>query len=381
MNEFGICLHGANMQILKNGHNVSPNKVNDFKIKLRSESCVTLESMDHLEHISAYLAWKEVGGNIFVKSPLLPKLQKEHVDKELSKLNLKNNIVFHTSGTTGYPKLVVQDEKFIDNTEKLSTDLLGWHKDTRYFNIVPPFVSGFWHIILSAFVKNDATLILSSRETLAQDFSYKPNLTLWVPGIIDQMRSRNIKPPLQMFEQIMCGASQVLPRHAQFCFDNGCSVFHHSYGSTETGSPILAHKSFEMNDNINCLELTDKAKLVNDELIYDGISTGDLFDTVNGMIRFRGRTNDLAKINGYMCSLLLIENTLEELNLGETIAVVKNKMGTDYIELYHTEGNPDVTYIKEKLLPLVPECAIPLKYSKVESIPKNALNKKTRYAL
>jgi len=370
------------MQILKNGQVISPNKVNDFKIRLRSESYVTLESMDHLEHISAYLAWKEVGGNIFVKSPLLPKLQKEHLDRELSKLQLENNIVFHTSGTTGYPKLVVQDETFINNTESLSTKILGWHKDTRYLNILPAFTTGFWHIILPAFIKNDATLILSSRETLTMDFSHKPNLTIFVPGIIDQLKSRNIKLPLQIFEQVMCGASQVLPRHAKFCFDNGCNVFHHIYGSTEIGSPVLSHMSCEMNYNVNCLHPTNKVEIIDGELIYNGISTGDLFDKVDGMIRFKGRTNDLVKINGYMCSLLLIENILEELNyLGETLATVKNKMGTDYVELYYTEGNPDVTYIKEKLLPLVPECAIPLKYSKVESIPKNTLNKKIRYVL
>ena len=101
--------------------------VNYYKKKLRSEYVVTVKSLDHLEHISAYLAWAEVGGNIFVKSPLLPTLQAAHVDEEIKNLTLENNVVFHTSGTTGSPKLVVQSKQEISRVQMLSSKHLGWH--------------------------------------------------------------------------------------------------------------------------------------------------------------------------------------------------------------------------------------------------------------
>lgn len=355
--------------------------VSRYRKLLRDKPCVTLESVDHVEHIAAYIAWKENGGCIFVRSSLLPTKQKDFLDEKIEEIQTQDSIIFHTSGTMGFPKTVVNTAADIDEIQKLSEFHLDWNRQSGFFNLVPAFTTGFWHIILPSVVEHDCRIVLSSKESLKEDFSQDFNLAIFVPGLIDLIRAKGVKLPLQKFDMIACGASQVLPKHAEYLFENGCQVFNHIYGATEIGSPVLGHRSTQMNDRINYLELTSHAKIVDGELIYDGHATADLFEQEDEFIKYAGRTNEIIKMNGYQCSLLLIENQIEELDeFGEVLAVPRNRAGVDYIELLYTRGKPDKNTLKKYLLPYVPECNIPLKYTRIEAIPRNALNKKIRNA-
>jgi acyl-coenzyme A synthetase/AMP-(fatty) acid ligase len=372
------------MQIISNGKSLNYSKlVSRYRTLLRTNNCITIESLDHLEHIAAYIAWKETGGCIYVQSPVLPSKQKETLHEKINRIeNKDDSLIFHTSGTTGFPKTVIQSRHDIDKIQKLSEFHFGWSKQASFFNLIPAFTSGFWHVILLSLVEHDCKIILSAKQTLKDDFSQDFNLTIFVPGMVDLLRANNVKLPLQKFDMIACGASQVLPRHAAFLFENGCQVFNHVYGATEIGSPVLGHKSSQMNDKINCLKLNKNTRLLDGELIYDGHATADLFDQEDDFIKYAGRSNDIIKMNGYQCSLLLIENKVEELDeFGEVLAVPKKRAGVDYIELLYTQGNPDKDTIKKYLLPYVPECNIPLKYTKIDAVPKNALNKKLRNSM
>ena len=369
------------MQIYSAGDVVNiSSKVSHYK-NILQHGTVTIDTLDHADHISLYIAWREVGGRILVRGPMLPEQQKKHLDKLVEKHTGNNCVFLHTSGTTGFPKLVSYTQQGFDRIISKSEMHLDWDKQTSWLNFIPAFTSGFWHIVLPLFVKHNCKIVLGSKQTMIDDFDSDVNTTMLVPGLIDQMRAANLKLPLHKFAVIGAGASQVLPRHVEYLFDNGCRVFNHCYGTTETGSPVLGHKTHRVEETNCWLELDEHSEIVNNELIYNGIPTADLFEVKGNLIKFKGRSNDIVKINGYQCSLLLIENSLEELGYGECLAVPRNKAGSDYIELMYTDGNPKKNNLKEKLAPILPPCNIPLKYTRIDAVPRNALNKKVRNAI
>lgn len=389
------------MKIIKNNIFINiDNLISIAENNLKSNNIYTLCSNDHLDHIASYIAWKNVGGNIFVKSPFLPTRQIEELSKKIDKLNVSNSIIFHTSGTTGIPKLVIHKEKQINEAIKMSTAGMKWESNTKFLNFMPAFTSGFWHIVLVDSVFHDATLIISSKETMIDDFK-KSNSTLIVPSLIDQLRSKKISLDLSRFSNIAVGSSQVLFRHSEYIFNNNANTFTHVYGSTETCSTTLSKESYKLDDTNNFLDLKPLAnnefKLVNNELwikgpslceniqdfnFHDGwFQTGDLWEQTDNMIKFIGRSNDICKINGYQCSLLLVESLSEDkLNLGSCLAVPRHSHGIDWIELFYTnkECKIDKVFFKEILSEILPSYNIPRKYTYVEEIPRNGFNKKVR---
>jgi acyl-coenzyme A synthetase/AMP-(fatty) acid ligase len=163
----------------------------------------------------------------------------------------------------------------------------------------------------------------------------------------------------------------------------------------------LSHKTTAKDQNSHYLNFTPTCdntyKLVGEELYvrgqsvcetfkefkHDGdwFSTGDLWHTRGNLYEFKGRNNDIVSINGYQCSLLLNENATEErTSLGESIAIVRNRLGSDWIEVFYT--NPKVNIDQKKLKQIysavLPEYAIPKKYTYIKQIPRSSLGKKIR---
>jgi acyl-coenzyme A synthetase/AMP-(fatty) acid ligase len=379
-------------------------QIKEAEYRLKSERIYILESYDHLDHIAAYVAWKNVGGNIFIKSPLLPEKQVEEISKKLKSLDVFDSIIFHTSGTTGLPKLVVHKEKQMNQAIKMTTNGMKWSSSTNFLNFIPPFTSGFWHIVLPETVHHKSTLTLSSKETMLNDFEKFSNSIILVPGMIDQLRSKNVTLDLSNFSSVSIGASQVLPRHIEYVFNNKGNHVTHIYGATETCSTILAREvsnpddetgvflnldplsdnEFKIVDNELCIKGESLCENIQDFKFYDGwFQTNDLWEQKDNMIKFIGRSNDICKINGYQCSLLLLENISEEtLNLGDCLAVPKNSHGSDWIELYYTNLHCkiDKLFFKEVFEKILPPCNIPRRYTYVEQLSRNSLGKKVRNA-
>jgi acyl-coenzyme A synthetase/AMP-(fatty) acid ligase len=100
------------LKIYQNGLLVNlSNKVLDYVDKLKKEQVVTVCSIDHTEHIAAYVAWMTVGGNIFIKAPFLSKTESSYLDEKVLNLPYDNSLFFHTSGTTGLPKIAVHQQQ------------------------------------------------------------------------------------------------------------------------------------------------------------------------------------------------------------------------------------------------------------------------------
>jgi acyl-coenzyme A synthetase/AMP-(fatty) acid ligase len=371
--------------------------------QLKDSKIYVVNTQNYIEHIAAYIAWSNVGGNIFVKSTLLPEKQSQLLDEKISNYSYENTICFHTSGTTGVPKLVIHNKEQMDNIALMATSHMRWDSNTRFLNFFPAATSGFWHIVLAPALYNNATIILGSRETMMENLNEDANYTILVPSLIDMIRMNNMPVDLSRIKRVGTGASAVSKRHAEILFSLGATEVNQLYGATEIGSPSLYKSSTSIDEHPDYLELknTDisQFKLVNNELYVksktlcvnykdfssDGewFKTNDLWEQKGSLIKFAGRSNDIVKLNGYQCSLLLIESTIEtNTNLGEVMAIPRNKMGTDYIEVAYTNNTIiNKQDLNSMLESHVPAYSIPRKYTYVESLPKTSLGKKIRNVL
>lgn len=371
--------------------------VKQAKKQLLSNRIYVLDSADHAEHIAAYIAWNEIGGNIFVKSPFVPVEQQSELEKRLSQLDVSHSVVFHTSGTTGTPKLVVHKQKQFQEAIKLSTDAVGWNHNTRFLNFVPAFVSGFWHIVIPALVQSQSSIYLGSRNTMISDLSLDVDLTILIPAMLDFLKSTGKKIDFSGYEKIITGASPVSERHAEFVFNMNGNCVVNLYGTTETCSPLLKRQTEKSDSFVGSLEINNRVKLVDGELWVRGDSlcenyrdfshqgewfrTGDYWVENNNLICFSGRKSEIVKINGYKTSLFQVESVTEEnSDLGDTLAVVRNSAGSEWIELFYTNKNANIdkkqykSILQEKL----PYYSIPRKFTHTDEIPRNALGKKLR---
>ena len=388
------------MKIKKNNQYINfSSLVNEYKQKLKSQTTVILRTLDHVEHISAYLAWREAGGNIFVQSPLAPQAHKDYFDEIVPQLDYQNTIFIPTSGTTKMPKIVANDMGYYDLVAHISKDWLGWHKDSVFMNFVPAPTSGFWHAFMPAVVDTDSEIIIGAMDTIQENLYEDASHLVMVPGLVDMVRIRDLDLDLAKYDTFAVGSAQVLDRHAEYIFEKGCKEFSHVYGITEAGVPSLINKTSSLSIDSRCLKHTSQygieTKLDNGELLIKGSTlcnniedlgldngwyrTGDLFEEVGDNIRFVGRANDIIKLNGYKANLLTIESTIEDITgIPECLAIPRNRVGTDYIELQYVGDIGNTEKLKDKLSSLLPPCNIPKRFVQVEKIPRNTLNKKIR---
>ena len=380
-------------------------KVTEYKKELKNNHIFTISSLDPLDSIACYAAWKEVGGNILVKSPFLPKEQSEYIDQKIKTYEYENSISFLTSGTTGLPKIIVFTPKQLENILKLSEDVYNWNSSSSMLCIeAPTFSSGFWHLFVLPLVKHDAKIVFTSKETFLEDMNqHDVNAGLFVTPLLEQLRISNVKIDFSKFDMIYTGASKLTEEISKYVFDQGGKCITNIYGSTESGTPILNKRSYVDDEFIEYLEIKPNSigsefKLVDDELwikspsicenahecnYSDGwLKTGDLWEQHGNLIKFIGRISELVKVNGHKISLLLIERTTQEYSdLGETLAKVNTKWGRDYVELFYTNKNSKIDKNKLKSIfePFLSKYCIPRKYTYIESIPKTGLGKKIRW--
>lgn len=389
------------MKIYRNNKELNINsKISNYKRQLKNNYLVRITSNDHTDHIAAYTAWREVGGNIFIPPTTLSNYT-EYYNNILNKIECQNSILMPTSGTTKMPKIVVNDIHYFDLMASLCKAWLDWNKDSKFLCFIPPVTSGFWHGFFPPVFDTDSSIILGSPKTIKEDLKTEASHIVLVPNLINILSYQKINVDLGNYDTCIVGAAQMLDKHSQYMFNNSCRRLTHAYGSTEAGVPILKYHTFSQSNDNMFLEYTNEygieTKLNEDgELLVKGKSlcsnisdfgidengwyhTGDLFEEQNGKIKFVARTNEIVKINGITSNLLLIESIIEETDeVIECVAQVKNKIGIDYIELQYVGDITDINKFNKKLEKVLPKCNIPKKYVSVKSIARNTLNKKIR---
>jgi len=126
------------MKIIQNQQEINiTSHVKLAETQLKDSKIYVVNTQNYIEHIAAYIAWTKVGGNIFVKSTILPEKQSEILDEKISNYSYENSICFHTSGTTGVPKLVVHTKEQMDSIALMATKHMRWEENTRFFEFLP----------------------------------------------------------------------------------------------------------------------------------------------------------------------------------------------------------------------------------------------------
>lgn len=337
-----------------------------------------MRSIDYIDHLDAYDKWYKNGESVVVVHPQLPQKQFECLQLQFD--NIKDDCIYlHTSGTTGVPKLIEINRERMEWIHQQSLYNMEWNSETRLLNPIPFATTGFWFGVLPAIYHDNILVYNTTLPNIERDIQhFKPNEIIIPTGFVDLCRINNINVDFSCFNKVTVGASQLLDHHVNYLFDNGMEVLNHIYGSTETAVPSLYYKT-SSKSKYNCyLELNDHCTMVGDELYFDGMPTGDLFEQEGNLIKFRGRSNDIVTMNGWQCSLLLIENLIEQHIPGLALAIPKRIRGVDYIEVEYTEGNINKDELNSILADYLPKCNIPKKYTKVDHIELNVLHKKVR---
>lgn len=376
-------------------------KIKHYETELKRQHIVELCTADHSEHIAAYRAWQQVGGNILVNNPLNPEQFQADTRENIKQLELSEpSIVFLTSGTTSLSKPVINTRTQVEQALRTSVCLPGWEPTDQLVTHLPAFTSGFWHIVLFAMVEHERSVVFSKPDCNPSGLG---TVLCTSAGALDKMRTAHPNFNFTGYRYVSAGASQVLKRHAEYVFANGSEGFYTIYGCTETTTPILTRSSTRLDNAVNCYNfepitddyqicLRDGELLVKGagvcankedfELTSDGwFRTGDYWIQSEDLVQFDGRRNDIVKMNGFKTNLLHVENIISSLtDLGDTLAVPRYRLGSDYLELFYTNSAAQVdrASVQNVLESQLSKCCIPSKFTHIDVIPRTALGKKTR---
>jgi acyl-coenzyme A synthetase/AMP-(fatty) acid ligase len=222
-------------------------------------------------------------------------------------LHVKDKLFFHTTGTTGFPKLVVHGRKqneYSANSKHLTVN------DTdkiHFLNLLPAASIGFWFVAMAPIFKNDGEISFITQKTLGDINKYPSNCAVFPPSVIQAFLANNVTPDLSKFNLVICGASKVEQKHIDALYSWGVPWVRNLYGSTECGVPVLytEHKVFDEVTNAYKFD-SGRLKLSSaNELLVSGDSvcdnheelgsadgylpTGDFFTTHGDAVKFDKR--------------------------------------------------------------------------------------------
>lgn len=371
--------------------------VEEYKEALKKDIVVLLTE-DHLRHIAAYAAWQSVGGRIQIINPLLTDIQKAHLRTKAQESHYNNCVFMHTSGTTGLPKLVVHTLAQFKQVVTNNAVYFGHNSSTHYFSVFPASTSAFWHIVIAPLYHFNSTVTLSSVSSLEDDIDNESyTLVVLVPAVIDYLSNKPHYLNFSNFERMVLGGGQVHKRHVEYITNAGCTNILHSFGATETGSPLLARRINGATDpEWTSLIVPEgiEVTLVDDELWVRGNSvcenhnelcsfegwycTGDLWEQNGSLIRFLGRKDDFVSINNINISLTDIEKASEEIGLGSVTVSKESRLGVEFLTLRYTNQDITVQQARVILRKELGKLMYPRKILQVDDVPRSVLGKKMR---
>jgi acyl-coenzyme A synthetase/AMP-(fatty) acid ligase len=285
------------------------NKIKQYEDNLKSYPMVVVDSPEHIEHVAAYQAWLEVGGNVMVLNNALDQNTKIELLSKANKkaLHVKDKLFFHTTGTTGFPKLVVHGRKqneYSANSKHLTVN------DTdkiHFLNLLPAASIGFWFVAMAPIFKNDGEISFITQKTLGNINDYPSNCAVFPPSVIQAFLANDIAPDLSKFNLVICGASKVEQKHIDALYLWGVPWVRNLYGSTECGVPVLYTEHKVSDEDTNAYKFDPvRLKLSSaNELLVSGDSvcdnheelgsvdgylpTGDFFTTHGDAVKFDKR--------------------------------------------------------------------------------------------
>jgi long-subunit acyl-CoA synthetase (AMP-forming) len=292
------------------------NLIKFYETQLKETPVVVLDTLDPHNHIAAFIAWQNVGGNIFVLNPNNDANTKITLNLQAANKAsvLKNKIMLHTSGTTGDPKIVVHGKKQIDDAINRQQVAFESENDLWFLNLMPVHSAGFWLLTMPGIFAQNGKLSFGNKENLKEAFGSGANTVLIAPSVFSALIEKDIQLDLTPFKMVLTGSSKLQQKHVEYAFNNGATKFNHIYGSTEAGVPLLQHKSTsadEASTGLDFKPLMDHTEFKlskENELLVSGDSlcdnyeelesdgrffrTGDVFQNNNDLLQFKKRLKD-----------------------------------------------------------------------------------------
>lgn len=378
--------------------------ISKYRTELSVNGYIVISSNSPIDHVAAYLAWIDVPGTLVV----LPKMSNptqpsDHEQKLLKDAELyygHDVIVLTTSGTTAPQSLVAHPRHNVDKITHRSAEMQLFDTGCRVGGNLPPFTSGFYHILLQPchYLKGKLH-IWDWNNQACPDMDH----ALISAGQLDVIKARNIKLDLSRLKSTTIGASPVLEKHGEFLLSSGARTMRQIYGLTQLGSPFLTSAATADPTELPWLDTNSVKKysdlrFVNHELqvkntpislgedLYttnDGwFMTGDYWHIENNKIKFDVRSNEKIRVNDYTVKLSLIEEIINKvLKFDDCMAIKKTRLGFDFLHIiYHASHSIiSIDDAKDKVGKHLPQYAVPLSFEKVVELPRTALGKKKRW--
>jgi acyl-coenzyme A synthetase/AMP-(fatty) acid ligase len=285
------------------------NKIKQYEDKLKNSPMVVIDSPEHIEHVAAYQAWLAVGGNVMVLNHALDQNTKIELLSNANKkaLHLKDKIFFHTTGTTGFPKLVVHGRKQNEYSASSKHLTVNDSDKIHFLNLLPAASIAFWFVAMAPIFKNDGEIFFITQKTLGDINNYPSTCAVFTPTVIQAFLADNVTPDLSKFNLVICGGLKVEQKHIDALYSWGVPWVRNAYGSTECGAPVLYTEQKVVNEATNMysfgvahLKLSSTNELLvsgdsvcdnHEELgSVDGyLPSGDFFTTYGDAVKFDKR--------------------------------------------------------------------------------------------
>lgn len=344
------------------GNNLS--EIKDLLIKfiwLTHVKCINLSIIDSETH------------NVVVESPKFPALTNENICEAVDSYIINSSrklsdylvpeenlgkISLLTSGTTGTPKLIQKDLKYLFDCKK------GFSGTTNVWLLTysPSRWAGI-SVILHC-LKNNCPIIfpksLNSKDILS---SFKDvNSLSMTPSLFKKLQMIDYNAMKEAFiYQITFGGEycdQKTIDQAKLLWPK--AKINHIYASTEIGDicSISDGKEGIPKQKLKNYELVDF------ELFINGISTGDLWEERSDRLFFLGRKEKVINVGGakVMCSKVEQEANkfiFDSKVYSEKSPILGEVVCIDYI------GDMQPVELKKNLLTVLPKYAVPVKINKV----------------
>lgn len=304
-----------------------------------------------------------------------------------------------TSGTTGYTKLVVHSYDNILKTGTQFTKVLNATSDDVFFSASKMFHAYGLGNSFSIPRACGASVVYCNQlvtPKLACEIIENNDVTVFcgVPRHFASMVNSNTYPKNSKL-RICLSAGEKLPRNIAEEFEKNTGVkIIDAIGSTEAlgfmisdGKKMdevelkLVDEELYMKSNSMFLGYYNDIESTNYSLRDGWLKTGDLYDYEDGIYTYKGRANDLVKINGSKVYLNILEHKILQLPGVKECAVTTYKNKNDLLRLKLYLVCDNLKEVKSSITKIAKEYRTTLLIELKNELPRTATGKIRKYSI
>jgi acyl-coenzyme A synthetase/AMP-(fatty) acid ligase len=235
--------------------------------------------------------------------------------------NYGEDSTFYTSGTTGEPKPVVHTADTLRVVAQYNAKSFNLEKDSRALSFIPPCTIGFSSIKLLPSLEVGCDLYMEEFNPfsiLDKIEEIKPTFLTLVPAMYNILKrhERWNDTDLSFLDTVLVGGDVVATGTLDEFRSKGVRQAITGWGSTEVPpcwiSKVEGELRFEDMPNAMSAILHEDGELEHSWHSQNHHMTGDLFDCHKGVLKFKGRRNNMFKVKNVRVYPELIEGFAKE---------------------------------------------------------------------